>query len=278
MNRVNNQEFRIYKGAWISKIGPHLSSKLSMDYCNNLLKEGGFLVRNTYDFDTYLKTSFWYIIKDNFNGFDELSPGFRNKVKKSLKTFDYKVVSKDFFLTVAYDVYFSALSNYRIRSTLKSQKAYIQELLQLGDEYHYWLCFDKESGEIAAYSINNYSYDRCEYEEIRAVPKFLSGSRYPLYGLLYSMNSYYLSDLKVKYVSDGTRSLTMHSNIQPFLEERFKFRKAYCHLQVHYVGWLRWFVFCFYRVHRFIPFTGKFPILMSLKALFSLEAMKRGEF
>ena len=51
------------------------------------------------------------------------------------------------------------------------------------------------------------------------------------------MNEHYLGELKLKYVSDGTRSITEHSNIQPFLEHNFKFRKAYCKLKVKYKWW-----------------------------------------
>ena len=43
---------------------------------------------------------------------------------------------------------------------------------------------------------------------------------YPYFGLLFEMNKYYLGELKYKYVSDGWRSITAHSNIQPFLEKR----------------------------------------------------------
>ena len=37
---------------------------------------------------------------------------------------------------------------------------------------------------------------------------------------------------------DGARSITEHSNIQPFLEDKFKFRKAYCDLQIFYNHWI----------------------------------------
>ena len=35
------------------------------------------------------------------------------------------------------------------------------------------------------------------------------------------MNRYYLEELKLKYVNDGARSITEHSNIQPFLIDTF---------------------------------------------------------
>ena len=41
-----------------------------------------------------------------------------------------------------------------------------------------------------------------------------------MYGLLLKMNQYYLDEIGVKYVMDGARSITEHSNIQPFLESK----------------------------------------------------------
>jgi len=55
-----------------------------------------------------------------------------------------------------------------------------------------------------------------------------------MYGLIFEMNRYYLQERGLKYVLDGARSMTEHSNIQPMLEEKFKFRKAYCDLQLFY--------------------------------------------
>lgn len=39
-------------------------------------------------------------------------------------------------------------------------------------------------------------------------------------------------------VSDGSRSVSEHSNIQSYLIDKFKFRKAYCRLDVYYNGGL----------------------------------------
>ena len=51
------------------------------------------------------------------------------------------------------------------------------------------------------------------------------------------MNLYYLEEKGVPFVCDGARSITGHSNIQGVLEDKFKFRKAYCDLDVFYKPW-----------------------------------------
>ena len=37
-----------------------------------LLKQGGLMVRNTYNFDCQEETCFWNVIKDQFEGLEEL--------------------------------------------------------------------------------------------------------------------------------------------------------------------------------------------------------------
>ena len=61
---------------------------------------------------------------------------------------------------------------------------------------------------------------------------------YPSYGLVYKMCEYYLNQESVLYVSDGGRSLTQHSNVQNFLIDKFRFRKAYTKLNVAF----RWYL------------------------------------
>lgn len=84
------------------------------------------------------------------------------------------------------------------------------------------------------------------------------------------MNQYYLEELKLKYVNDGARSITEHSNIQPFLIDKFNFRNAYCHLELHYKWWFGLVVKAAYPFRKWIT-NGK------AKAILNMEAMARGD-
>lgn len=115
----------------------------------------------------------------------------------------------------------------------------------------FWGCFDRENGELIAYAINNCRQYTCEYESLKAKPKYLKGY-YPFYGLIYEMNKYYLGDMGYKYVNDGARSITGHSNIQPFLMEKFKFRKTYTSMRIKYVWWFRFIINMLYPFRKVI--------------------------
>ena len=62
--------FALYRQAWRYDGAPHEEPQLQKNEWKSLLKKGGLLVRNTYDFDFKKETSFWYVIKDHFEGFD----------------------------------------------------------------------------------------------------------------------------------------------------------------------------------------------------------------
>ena len=57
---------------------------------------------------------------------------------------------------------------------------------------------------------------------------------YSSYVLYFSMNKYYLNENNFKYVNNGTRSISHQTNIHDFLIDKFKFRKAYCKMEIEY--------------------------------------------
>lgn len=119
-----------------------------------------------------------------------------------------------------------------------------------------WVVYTKEEHKPIAISYNLVHDSCCEYNSMKCDPSYLRNSTYPYYGLIYEMNRYYLQSLGLSYVSDGARSITEHSNIQPFLIEKFNFRKAYCHLCVHYKWWLKIVINLLYPFRKFIPFSN----------------------
>ena len=84
--------YHLYRKAWRFSGAPHEEPKLNKEEKKVLLKQGGLLVRNTYDFDCQEETSFWYIIKDRFGDMEELSPRVRNKVRHAQNSFNYRLI------------------------------------------------------------------------------------------------------------------------------------------------------------------------------------------
>lgn len=128
---------------------------------------------------------------------------------------------------------------------------------------------DIETDKLVAFCMNAVTDESCEYRTMKAIPEYQK--KYAYYGLIYDMNQYYLEVRKLKYVNDGGRSITNHSNIQPFLIDKFNFRKAYCHFDIKYKWWLCFAVNCLYPFRKLIP-------VRQVRALLDMEAMARNEY
>lgn len=260
------EQYRYYKGAWIFANDPHKESRLSDVEISQLLKKGGMMIRNAYDFDCNEETSFWYVIKDSFGGMEELSSKMRNQVKKCFKTMRIEKISAEYLIANGYKVFVEASDSYRIKAVLPTKDEFVVRIKN-AVENEYWGVIDIETENLVAFSMNAVTKESCEYRTMKAIPKFQK--LYAYYGLIYEMNKYYLEERKVKYVNDGARSITNHSNIQTFLIDKFNFRKAYCHLDIKYKWWLGIAIKCLY------PFRKFFPV-RRVKALLDMDAMVRG--
>lgn len=118
------------------------------------------------------------------------------------------------------------------------------------------------------FAINKCYNDYCSYLTMGVNPNAPS-STYPMYGLILEMSRYYLEEKGLKYVLDGARSITEHSNIQPFLEQKFKFRKAYCDIQIYYKPWFNILIKVLYPFRKMIKNR-------KISAILRQEAWTRG--
>jgi len=75
-------------------------------------------------------------------------------------------------------------------------------------------------------------------------------------------------------VNDGSRSISHETNIQPFLEQKFKFRKAFCKLHLEYSFLLKLFLVIIIPFERLIDF---FPLNLFRKVsvLIKQEKIRR---
>jgi len=254
-----------YKGILMWEGEPHKEVILSaIDYKPMLYGgKGGFVIRNCYDFDCIDKTEFWHVIKDSFGGMDELSGKMRNQVRRSMRECDFRRMTYREVAEKGYKVYRASGEGYRIKPTIPSEEAFRQATIDNGDKREYWGVFIKNTDVLIAYASNIVLEECAQYILLRADPSYQKQC-YPYYGLIYEMNRYYLEEKGLKYVDDGARSVTEHSNIQPFLIEKFNFRKAYCHLNVYYNKWLRIAIFVLYPLRKIIHYR-KIQLLLRLE-------------
>ena len=254
--------WRLYKNTWIFLEESH-EKLLSSKEANHLLKKRGWMIRNTYDFDTNKKTAFWYIIKDKLEDISELPFSTRRNIRRSLRIYDIKRISLKEFSEVAFPIITSAQKSYNIKCHIIDNNEFDDMIKKYAEEAdkEFWLVERKDNKEAVAIAINRIKEDSCEYDDMKCLPEALKDRTYPYYGLIFTMNQYYLGEKKMKYVCDGSRTVTKHSNIQEFLIHNFKFRKAYCKLKIHYKWWLGVVIKVLFPFRNIIPFRNIRAIL-----------------
>lgn len=257
-------DFHLYRKAWRFSGAPHEEPKLTQEECKALLKQGGLLVRNTYDFDCQEETKFWFVIKDRYEGFDELSTRVRNKIRHAQNTFDYHLVDQALLKEKGYPIMADTFADYAV--TDRSMNPTVFDSYLSENQFDCWGVFDKKSSGLIGFSCVRRWADSCEYDLSGMNSSYKHDGSYPYYGLYHAMNEYYLGKQGFKYVSDGTRSITEHSHIHEFLIQNFNFRKAHCHLAVHYNWWMKIAVKVLY------PFR-KIITNQRVKAILNMESM-----
>lgn len=269
-NGWNDWKYYIYRKAWRFAGPPHEEQKLDKESYSNLLRMGGLLVRNTYDFDCKEQTCFWYIIKDTFNGLDEFSSNERNKIRRSEKVLTFKKISLDLLKSEGWNILKATYEDYAVSDRAMNETVFLNYLSECeSQDFDYWGIFDQDR-LIGFCTVWIWLPDCCEYGLIGILPEYKHNNTYPYYGLFHNLNTYYLGTKGFRYVADGSRSITEHSHIQDFLIQNFNFRKAYCRLEVHYRWWVK------IAVKMLFPFR-KTLSLPRIRAILNMEAMQRGE-
>ena len=179
------QKFYLYRNAWRFDGASSKEQKLQKDEWKTLLKQGGLMVRNTYNFDCSEETCFWYVIKDHFNGFDELTPRVRNKVRHAFHYFEYRLISFDTMWEKTYPIIADTFADYPIHDRTMNQGVYEQYLSHCKERtFDYWGIFDKSNGQMVGFCTVNLWGNCCEYGVTGILSKYKRNGYYPYYGLL----------------------------------------------------------------------------------------------
>lgn len=262
-------QYRFYKKTWIF-LEESKEQLLSEKEARDLLKKGGLMIRNTYDFDTKEETSFWFVIKDKLEDISELPFSARRNIRRALRFYNIRKINIDEFSEKAFPIIVSAQKSYKVKSHITSKQEFYRDIEEYKKENNkeFWIVEKKHDGEAVAIAINTIKKDSCEYDTMRCKADALKDRSYPYYGLIYEMNLHYLGERKLRYINDGSRTVTEHSNIQDFLIHNFGFRKAYCRLKIHYKYWMYVVVKTLFHFGNIIPFKN-------IKAILKMERYSR---
>jgi hypothetical protein len=274
MIRHKQIEWVYYHGALVPDAPPHKDINLTACDQKKLLRlSGAYLLRYTKNWDTEKQTAFWYIIKDRFTGMDEFSRNTRNKIKRGLK---HNLVRRAELFEMheeGYAVYRKAFDRYHTHMKPMTEKQFRARYREKTTEsYEYWAVINGISQKMVGFAEVHIMDQSAHLNMIKFHPDYLKS--YTSYGLFYELLNHYLLERKLSYLSNYTRNVSHDTNIQNFLLEKFRFRKAYCTLIIRYRPTISFIIaigFPFRKIIRNIPFA----VFQKLSALLLQEEYRK---
>ncbi len=224
------EKWRKYNGALIPNTPPHIEVDID-NIQQKTSDEGAYFARWTTNFDFKKETNFWYVINDTPMLIHDYSKNTRSKIRRGLKRCQVKLVDKEEIKKVGFLAYRKAFLRYKTNIHPKSYEDFKSEIDRLEGVWHFWAIYNSDN-VLIGYSQNKIFENYCDYSTVKFHPDYLN--LYPSYALFFTMNRYYLNQHNFKYVNDGAKSMSHDTNIQNFLTQKFKFRKAYCKLHLQY--------------------------------------------
>jgi len=234
-----------YNGALIPEVPPHL--KINTDLVlikEKIFQERAYFARWISDFDKNKPSNFWYLINDKALKLEDYSVNTRSKIRRGFKSFEVKMINKKILIESGFNVYEAAFKRYKTINNPMSRDQFIHFIHSLEKSWEFWGVFDKKNNVLVAYSQNKVVNNQCYYSTIKFHVDYLK--KYPSYVLYYTMNNYYLNKLNLSYVNEGTRSILHETNVQSFLIDKFRFRKAYCKLHIEYHPFIKPVIYLLY--------------------------------
>lgn len=264
-------KWKNYQNVLMPDAPPHIEIDISEDKIKELIKkENVYFARWISKWDIE-KSCFWYVIKDKKEDINDYKSKIRNQIRKGLKNCKAELIDKNIVADQGYEVYMSAFKRYKTFLKPLTKKEFIESVLKSNDNIDYWGVF--YNNKLIAYSQNIMQYNVCNYSVTKFHPGYLKYR--PSEALFFMMNQYYLNKKNVLYVSDGARSLSHQTNIQDFLIQKFKFRKAYCKLNIVYRKDIELLVNILFPFRKFI-YKSENKIFQKLSVLLKHEEIRRG--
>lgn len=260
-----------YKKCLIWDGETRLERELTAEQRRYLLKSSSaWMIRNIYDWDCGRPTNFWELINDTPRRIEELPSKTRNQIRRCFRDCEIRrLENSELVESDGYTVFAEAFKRYKDVSVNIARREDWERSILEDDTSEFWGVFTREDSRLIAFAINTVKGKSVGYNTLKAIPSMMN-KHYPYFGLLFEMNRHYLEERRFNYVSDGFRSVTEHSNIQPFLEKNFLFRKAYCRMNLQYAPWLGLIVKLLY------PFRNLIPIL-KIRHILNFEEIAQGK-
>lgn len=229
-------EWRYYNRALFPKIAPHEEIDESIIEFNKIWKinwkEKPLLIKWTTNFDCSDKTEWWYCIKDTPFNLEELKAKRRYEITKAIKNFEIKIINPENYSEEIYIVLREALKGYPLKYRPKIIKDKVIRKINEWKEYSVFGAFNSDK-KLCGYAIIDEKDKFIEFKVLKTIPIYERKGVNA--GIIYYILEYYKEKLSEGiYICNGERNISYETNFPEYLEKYFKFRKAYCRLNLKY--------------------------------------------
>ncbi len=169
----------------------------------------------------------WYVVQRRFVPLERLSANTRSKLRRGLKNFEVRKITRAFLAELGYGIY---RRNFGIRPGKPLTREQFARVIEyLPPEYEFIGVFDRESGGLAGYS---QVYCGSRYVQLRVISILQEAKRrYAAYAFFYAVSQTYVRE-QGKTVVLGLRSLVRHTEVQDFVVDKFGYERLYVKMNV----------------------------------------------
>lgn len=266
--------WKTYNKALLPNTAPHEVPNLEVLRNKEVLRNRLF-ARYATDFDCGYETEWWYLIKDDRVDINKLKSNRRYKITKGLKNSYVKKISPKDYDEQIYEVYIDAFNNYKKADKPQERDRFIKLCREHENDssIEYYGVFEKVTGELVGYSLNNIYDEYVNLTTLKFKPKYLSKNIAA--ALIHEMLIEYLHVREKRYVNDGERSIRHDTNFQEYLIKYFGFRKAYCKLNVVYNPFVKLVVNILYPFRKFINKISSNAFINNINSILEMEKIRR---
>lgn len=268
--------WKYYNHAMIPTTAPHVTvDTTNVDNGSVFdIKEKPILARWTSDWDCGYETNWWYVIKDTPFDISAIKSKKRYEINRGIKNFIVREIQPTEFQEEIYVVTKAAYQTYP-----KSYRPHINhetftDEVKKWDFYKTYGAFSVDDGLLCGYACLGLEDSYIDFCMMKAIPEREK------YGLNAAMVYTILKDHEEfisngGYICDGARSIQHETAFQDYLESKFEFRKAYCHLHIVYSSKFKLLIHFAYKAKKIFVKMDFIPVVRKMNALIRMEEINR---
>lgn len=268
--------WKYYNHAMIPTTAPHKEVDTTPVKDGSIfeIKEKPILARWTSDWDCGYETNWWYVIKDTPFDISALKSKKRYEINRGCKNFTVKEINPSEYQEDIYKVTKSAYETYP--ESYRPHIAHDEFIAEVcgWDFYKTYGAFSVEDNLLCGYAclIRDGSYiDFCMMKAIPEREK-LGLNAAMVYMILTDQEEFLKNG---GYICDGARSIQHETAFQDYLENKFEFRKAYCHLHIVYSSKYKTVINVAYRMRKVLKKLDSISFVRKMNALLKMEEISR---